>query len=207
MSSQKAISPEAPVEPVAPKRQRGRLRVAAILAAASDTFQDKGFDGATMTEIAARSGTAIGSLYRFFPTKDVLADALLGAYFGRLNERLDHIAAQARQMEPGALADALVDMALDLLAERAAALILVEARRNGPYRRGTLRNFMRGRICDILREVMPGLPPARAATVATLLLHLLKTVPALAEEERTTGAPVLAELRRTARLYIGDAAR
>lgn len=194
-------------EPVAPKRPRGRMRVAAILEAASDLFHDKGFDGTTMTEIAARSGTAIGSLYRFFPTKEVLADALLGDYFARLNERLDRIAAMAGQMEPDGLADALIDMALELQAERAAAVILVEARRDGPYRRGFLRDFIRGRIAGILCSAMPELPPDRAATVATLLQHLLKTVPALTEEERTTGAPLLAELRRAARLYVRDAGR
>ena len=37
---------------------------------------EKGYDAATMTEIAARSGTAIGSLYRFFPSKESLSDAL-----------------------------------------------------------------------------------------------------------------------------------
>jgi AcrR family transcriptional regulator len=58
-----------------PKRQRGHLRVAAILEAGVAVFTEKGYDAATMTEIAARSGTAIGSLYRFFPSKDVLADA------------------------------------------------------------------------------------------------------------------------------------
>src|SRR6266700_1792371 len=61
----------------APKRQRGRLRVAAILQSAREVFMEKGYDAATMTEIAARSGTAIGSLYRFFPSKESLSDALL----------------------------------------------------------------------------------------------------------------------------------
>ena len=33
-------------------------------------FTEKGYDAATMSEIAARSGTAIGSLYRFFKIID-----------------------------------------------------------------------------------------------------------------------------------------
>ncbi|WP_141262560.1 TetR/AcrR family transcriptional regulator, partial [Komagataeibacter diospyri] len=55
--------------PLAPTRQRGRDRVEAILAAATTVFAEKSYETATMTEIAARSSTAIGSLYRFFPTK------------------------------------------------------------------------------------------------------------------------------------------
>ena len=60
----------------APQRPRGHRRVAAILAAGEAVFQERGYDATTMTEIATRSGTAFGSLYRFFPSKAALADAL-----------------------------------------------------------------------------------------------------------------------------------
>ncbi|WP_245639904.1 helix-turn-helix domain-containing protein [Paraburkholderia heleia] len=66
--------------PTEPKRERDRRRVAAIMDAAVAVFTEKGYDAATMTEIAARSSTAIGSLYRFFPTKEALAEALLLRY-------------------------------------------------------------------------------------------------------------------------------
>jgi AcrR family transcriptional regulator len=36
--------------------------VAALIAAASAVFLEKGYDAATMTEIAARAGASIGSL-------------------------------------------------------------------------------------------------------------------------------------------------
>lgn len=195
----------APAAPVAPKRQRGRQRVAAILAAASDLFFEKGFDGATMTEIAARSDTAIGSLYRFFPTKESLADALLGHYLACLQARLDDIATRPATLGPAAFADALLDMAFDLRDERAAAVILIDARRDGPYQRATLRDMMRGRIGALLHRIAPTLPPGRGAAVATMMLQFLKAVPVLAEEERRTGAPLLAELRSAARLYASAA--
>ena len=44
----------------APQRQRGRLRVAAILEAGAEAFREKGYDAVTMTEIAARSGATFG---------------------------------------------------------------------------------------------------------------------------------------------------
>jgi AcrR family transcriptional regulator len=208
MPSQKSIPSDtnaAASEAVPPKRQRGRLRVAAILVAASDMFLEKGFDGTTMTEIAARSGTAIGSLYRFFPTKEVLADALLGQYVAKLEERLSAIAIEASRMEPAALADSLIDMAVDLLGDRSSAVILVEARRDGPYRSTTVREFMRGRIGALVRLTAPSLPAEQVPLVATTLLQLLKSVPVLVEEERAGGQPMLGELRRAARLYAGDA--
>ena len=55
-------------------RRRGRERVAALLAAAATVFAERGYEAATMTEVAARAGASIGSLYQFFPTKELLAE-------------------------------------------------------------------------------------------------------------------------------------
>ena len=68
----------------APRRARGQLRVEALLAAAAEVFAVKGFDAATMTEIAAQSESSIGSLYQFFRTKEAVAEALLGEQVGAL---------------------------------------------------------------------------------------------------------------------------
>src|SRR5277367_1857041 len=97
-----------------PIRQRGRLRVAAILQAAREVFTEKGYDAATMTEIAARSGTAIGSLYRFFPSKESLADALMNHFAQRMTQGLDALAERAPDMTPELLATELVDLMLAL---------------------------------------------------------------------------------------------
>lgn len=51
--------------------------------AAAAVIAEKGYEGATMAEIAARSGTKIGSLYRFFPNKESLADTPMRWLFGR----------------------------------------------------------------------------------------------------------------------------
>ncbi|MET1046071.1 MAG: helix-turn-helix domain-containing protein, partial [Hyphomicrobium sp.] len=52
-----------------PQRRPGQERVAALLEAAAAIIAEKGYDGATMAEVAARAGAQIGSLYRFFPNK------------------------------------------------------------------------------------------------------------------------------------------
>src|SRR5260370_17144348 len=64
----------------APKRERGKQRVAELLQAAAAVFAEKGYEAATMTEIAARAGAPIGSLYQFFPAKEALADTLVQNY-------------------------------------------------------------------------------------------------------------------------------
>ena len=50
-----------------PIRKRGHERVAALLNAAASCFVEKGYDAVTLTEIAARAGASIGSLYSFSP--------------------------------------------------------------------------------------------------------------------------------------------
>ena len=79
-----------------PKRERGKQRVAALLDAAAAVLAEKGYDGATMTEIAERAGAAIGSLYQFFPSKDALADTLVQNYVALLTADLDALEAQGR---------------------------------------------------------------------------------------------------------------
>ena len=78
----------------APSRRRGHERVAALLSAASDCFVEKGFDATTMTEIAARAGASIGSLYQFFPTKEALAEALITSHANGLNEHMEQLVVQ-----------------------------------------------------------------------------------------------------------------
>lgn len=59
-----------------PKQQRGKERVAKILDAAAAVFNEVGYGAATTHQIAARAGTAIGSLYQFFPNKTAIFNAM-----------------------------------------------------------------------------------------------------------------------------------
>lgn len=182
----------------APKRERGHARVAAILDTGGRLFVDKGYDAVTMTEIAAASGTAIGSLYRFFPSKEAVADALLRIYVERLADGL--AALRATALTPAQLAETLVDFMLDVRTERGVALSLIDARGLEANRRA-LRDAMLADLGGLLRAVLPSLAPARIGPMALALLHLLKGVGQVPE-----GAPdekaLLDEFRRLVRAYL-----
>jgi AcrR family transcriptional regulator len=201
MPSQKSTA--ATLAPLEPKRQRGRLRVAAILDAGAAVFAEKGYDAATMTEIAARANTAIGSLYRFFPTKDVLAEALLARYSALVDTALDGVAARVADLSPAGLADAFVDLMLGLEEHRGAAIVLVDARSDAADKRAFLRNALRQRIATILMTATGTLPRAKAEIMAVLLLYVLKSLPLFAEE--AAREPLIAEARELARLYVARA--
>ncbi|HEY9609524.1 TetR/AcrR family transcriptional regulator [Allocoleopsis sp.] len=59
-----------------PKQKRSQQRVERILEAAAEVFASVGYEAATTHAIAARAGTAIGSLYQFFPDKLAIFHAL-----------------------------------------------------------------------------------------------------------------------------------
>ncbi len=59
-----------------PKQARGKQRVEKILEAAAEVFDEMGYEAATTHAIADRAGTAIGSLYQFFPDKLSIFHAL-----------------------------------------------------------------------------------------------------------------------------------
>jgi len=88
----------------------------------TEVFGERGYSAATMTEIAARAGASIGSLYQFFPTKKVLADALLKRYGERMVAALDAVVASAEVASLQAISDGLISVMTDLNADRAAAL-------------------------------------------------------------------------------------
>jgi AcrR family transcriptional regulator len=90
------------------------MRVAAILEAAAAVIAEKGYEGATMAEIAARSGTKIGSLYRFFPNKESLADTIVVSARENLDAVFDRFDAGVHALSIRALADDLMALIFEL---------------------------------------------------------------------------------------------
>lgn len=59
-----------------PVQARGARRLDALLDAAETLIVEGGFESLTLTAVAARSGSSIGSLYRFFSKKEQLLEAI-----------------------------------------------------------------------------------------------------------------------------------
>jgi AcrR family transcriptional regulator len=67
----------------APLRRDAQRNHDRILAATRAAFQERGLD-VGVDEIARRAGVGMGTLYRHFPTKDALIDAIVDARFAEL---------------------------------------------------------------------------------------------------------------------------
>jgi len=188
---------------VLPKRQRGKQRVAELLAAGAAVFAEKGYAVATMTEIAARAKAPIGSLYQFFPSKEALADTLVQNYVALLTSDLEALEAEARNLSTAALIDGLFGVLRAHPQERAATQPLAEARMDERTRRETFRYLLRKRIASILRARSPTLSAESARDRAIVLLQLMKAASSLTDEDGLSGrSAALRELQALATQYL-----
>jgi AcrR family transcriptional regulator len=187
----------------APKRARGKQRVVELLQAATAVFAEKGYDTATMTEIAARAGAPIGSLYQFFPVKEALADTLVQNYVALLVADLAELAARADAIDTKVIVEALFGLLRAHPRERAAVLPLAEARMDERTRRTTFRHMLRRHIAAILRAHTPTLTAEAARDIAVVVLSLMKAANTLSDEEGLSGrAAGLRELQSLTVQYL-----
>lgn len=75
-----------------PVRADGRRSHEELLAAARQAFEEQGTD-ASLREVARRAGVSIATLYRHFPTRGALLEALLRQGFDTLRARADELLA------------------------------------------------------------------------------------------------------------------
>ena len=54
------------------------LRSHEILFSIRQAFADKGFDGASMQDLARAAGMSVGNFYRYFPSKAAIVEAMVG---------------------------------------------------------------------------------------------------------------------------------
>ena len=186
----------------APKRARGVQRVAELLDAGAALFAEQGYEATTMTQIAQRAGASIGSLYQFFPSKEVLAEALFGRYVERVALLLEDLAKRASGLSPVGVANKLVDLMLDVRLDRDAAAALSSSVAGIAERRKPLRGATRRQIAATLRAANIRLSEKAAAQAAAMIAHVLKIVPTLAKEEEEGGQALVAQARKMLAAYI-----
>src|ERR1700723_464439 len=83
---------------VAPQQERSTRRLARFLDAAAELFAEVGYEAATMTAVAERSGSSIGALYNYFPDKQSVALTLLGQYAQEMEEQWRPLIEQAENL-------------------------------------------------------------------------------------------------------------
>ena len=186
-----------------PQRRNGKLRVAAILKAGAAVIAERGYEAATMAEIAARSDTRIGSLYRFFPNKESIANAMIVRYRENLDSVFDKIDESIASLSIPALAEALLGAILKLHIDGAAIIRLMDANKGWSLKREEFRGAALKRIAETLTLYSPGLKVSTARDMAFIVLHNMKAMKALSSmTDKKARSGAIKELRGMTQLYL-----
>jgi len=101
------------VEHRAPRQQRSKDRVEAILEAALGLVVEYGAEALAMREVARRAGVQIGSIYQYFPSKAAIIRELARRNLERVHEVLanevEQLFAGRRRPTPRAAVNRVVD--------------------------------------------------------------------------------------------------
>jgi len=96
----------------APIQARSRERLRRVLDAADKVLAAEGAEAFTTTRVATRAGVPIGSVYRFFPDKEAIVEALAVRYWSDLEDLVAGVvevdAAEAVADPVGSVLDVLV---------------------------------------------------------------------------------------------------
>ena len=157
-----------------------------------------------MAGIALRAGAKIGSLYRFFPNKEAVADALLREYIAILDQEYDALEKRAAGATPAELADLLIDLLVTIHPRLAALPALMEARTDLSDVRSRSRARALAGIAAALTVSSPDLAPDKAAAIAAVLANNMKTMLAMRLGDAPTSPGAPEELRLMNRLYLAD---
>jgi AcrR family transcriptional regulator len=130
------------VERVDVRRNRARL-----LEAARELFASRGVD-VSVREIARDAGTGIATVYRHFPTRDDLVDAVLEEVFEELVAAGEHSLAHAEAWSGFA---ELVEHALSLCARNRGLTDVLETQR-GRRRAATMRRRIRPVFAELVER-------------------------------------------------------
>jgi len=163
-----------------PRQARSAARVEHLLDIAAAVFEEVGYDAATTNLVAARANVPVGTLYRWFPDKAALAEALTDRYLAKLvvvyDEMLGDLDPEVRIGD--FLRRVLGRMVAETRNQRALPALLVSAM--VPGGRANAGNRLRLGLEDHIRGLIelrvPGLPDEivdRTAEVLVTLAHLV----------------------------------
>jgi AcrR family transcriptional regulator len=157
-----------------PQQKRGHRRVAGLLRAAAAVIAEVGYEPATMSAIAERASSCIGSLYQFFPNKRSVAEALRAQYIKEIEQSWTALARQAATLNTENLACRLVSLQIELVKSHPALLALLDVPPTActPAR----RELIRARIASVLIANKPCMSKVTALRTASVVQQVSKAL-------------------------------
>ena len=158
-----------------PKQERSKERVEKILDAAAAVFDEVGYDAATTHQIAAKAGTAIGSLYQFFADKAAIFHAMELRHIERVKRFWSQTNIPAVvQLPLRDMIHLLVTAAVELFEQPVSRVVFVQfytARHMFQSIDDSMTQEAIDFLASILRQRNASLEPAQCALLAEVCVH------------------------------------
>jgi AcrR family transcriptional regulator len=173
-----------------------------FLNAAATLFAQNGFEAATMTKIAERSGASIGTLYHYFPDKQSVASALLNRYTRQIARVWKPLMERTETLTHEEFADLFIERTTEFFRRRPAYFKLLAA----PFRFSrdpAVKRALRIAFADAFRAKNPNLSNEQALLAANVTLQMVKGMINLyAEAGAKEKALVTAEFKKILAMYL-----
>lgn len=170
-----------------PLQARSAALVEAILAAAAQVIEADGPAGLTTNRVAERAGVSIGSLYQYFPNRDVILAKLVIRVEAELRAQVESVLGQADDLRGGFAAMAGAAFDRYLAAPRLHAALAEAEARLGP----------------LVKEEMAGAEARMSELIAAFLARLapdsVAANPGLASELEAVGHALVSQALRDGR--------
>ena len=158
-----------------PIQERGEKRVAELLQAAAAVFAEVGFEAATMRDIAERAGASIGSLYQFFPNKEVVARAVKTQCCQELRELWASLVAVSAKTPTSRLVDQLLTVTIRAIEEHPATIQLIDAPRStNPA--GDIKEALLQQLVALFLTRKPRMSPIKAHRYAEITVQMVRAL-------------------------------
>ncbi len=189
---------------VAPQQERSTRRLAGFLDAAAELFVEVGYEAATMTAVAERSGSSIGALYNYFPDKQSIAFTLVNQYSQELEAHWKPLMEQAETLTHAEFAELFIERITEFVQERPAFLKLFAAPIR--FRRDpAARKASRVAIANAFRAKNPSLSNDQSILAANVTLQIVRGMMTQYEDSDSKGKVlVVAEFKKLLTLYLRD---
>jgi AcrR family transcriptional regulator len=190
-----------------PTQARAILRREQILDATARVLDGGGWDALTTNAVAREAGTAIGSVYQYFPSREALLAGLLARHEGALRAAIE--SALAGPGDPFSSADAVVDAFVSVWRSEPGYRAAWSASQTGGLLGRTgdrwAAAFTR-RVAAVLMGFFPSASRAAAAATARTAVHLVSgLLLAAMSGPKVQERRMIVETKRALRAYLAAA--
>jgi AcrR family transcriptional regulator len=197
MGSQTEIAPRR-----IPIQERGEQRVAGLLEAAAAIFAEVGYEAATMRDIAGRAGASIGSLYQFFPNKEVVARAIKTQYCQELKELWANLVAVSARKPTIRVIDEFLNVTIKAIERHPAIIRLMDAPRSANPS-PDIKESLREQLVALFLARKPRISRNKAHRYAEITVQMIRAILWLyLENERSERKALVSEMKSALVNYL-----